>query len=44
MSNEDLKVTIDAIRSLRKELTSSPEKALAYLIQSGIVKTKPLLG
>lgn len=37
MSNEELKRTLEALKSFRKELTSSKEKALAYLVDAGIV-------
>lgn len=37
MSDQELKNTIDAMTSFRNELTSSPEKARAYLIEAGIV-------
>jgi len=36
MSDHDLKKSVEAMKSLRDELTSSPEKALAFLIRSGI--------
>jgi hypothetical protein len=37
MSDQDLKKTVDAMTSLEAELTSSPEKALAFLVKLGIV-------
>lgn len=37
MSNEDLQRTLDALAALQKELTSSPAKALAFLVEVGIV-------
>jgi hypothetical protein len=36
MSNEELKRTVEASRSVREELESSPEKALAFLVELGI--------
>jgi hypothetical protein len=37
MSDEELKKTVDALNSLQKELTSSPAKALAFLVEAGFV-------
>jgi hypothetical protein len=37
MSDDDLKKTVEAMTSLENDLTSSPEKALAFLIKAGIV-------
>ena len=37
MSDQELKNTIDAMTSFRNELTSSREKARAYLIEAGII-------
>jgi len=35
MSDEDLQETIEAMKKLREEVTSSPEKALAFLVELG---------
>ena len=37
MSDQELKKTLDAMESLRKELTPSKEKALDFLVRAGIV-------
>ena len=37
MSNEELARTLAAMKALREELTSSPEKALAFLVEAGIL-------
>jgi hypothetical protein len=37
MSNEDLQKTLDALAAAQKELTSSPAKALAFLVEHGFV-------
>ena len=37
MSTQDLKATIEAMKNLQDSLTSSPEKALAFLVESGVV-------
>jgi hypothetical protein len=37
MSNEDLQKTRDALAALQKEFTSSPEKARAFLVESGFL-------
>jgi|HubBroStandDraft_2_1064218.scaffolds.fasta_scaffold1119135_2 hypothetical protein len=37
MSNQDLKKTLDAVDALTKEVTSSKEKALDFLVRAGFV-------
>ncbi|WP_161571079.1 hypothetical protein [Granulicella sibirica] len=37
MGNKDLKESLESMASLRKELSSSPEKTLAFLVEAGIV-------
>jgi len=37
MSDEDLQKTRDALAALQKELTSSPEKARAFLVKYGFL-------
>jgi len=37
MSDKEFKSTVEAMASLRDELTSSPEKARAYLVEAGIL-------
>lgn len=37
MSDSELKKSVEAMEKLRKELTSSPEKALKFLVEAGIV-------
>ena len=37
MSDEEFQNTVDAMESLRDELTSSPERARAYLVEAGIL-------
>lgn len=37
MSEQELKKSVEAMQNLRHDLTSSKEKALAFLIQAGIV-------
>jgi hypothetical protein len=37
MSDEELKKTLEAGRALAEEVTSSPEKALAFLVEMGLV-------
>ena len=37
MSNEELKRTREAMKSLTAELVASPEKARAFLVEAGIV-------
>jgi hypothetical protein len=37
VSEQELKKSVEAMTSLRKALTSSPEKALDFLVQAGIV-------
>ena len=37
MSDEELKKTVDAMRALTNELTSSPEKALAFFVKHGFL-------
>jgi hypothetical protein len=37
MNKKDLEETLEALRVFGKELTSSPEKARAYLVQAGII-------
>ncbi len=37
MSDQDLKKSLEAMKLLRKDLTSSPAKALAFLVEAGIV-------
>lgn len=39
MSEQELKKSVDAMQNLCKDLTSSREKALAFLVQAGIVTT-----
>ncbi len=36
MSDQDLKKSVEAMKALRDELTSSPDKALAFLVKAGI--------
>ena len=38
MSDEELKKTLEGMERLRKELTSSPEKALKFVVDNGFVK------
>lgn len=35
MSDEDLQETIEAMKKLREDVTSSPERALAFLVELG---------
>ena len=37
MSDEELKITLAASKALMEEVTSSPEKALAFLVEMGLV-------
>jgi hypothetical protein len=37
MSDQEFQNTVEAMASLRDELTSSPERARAYLIEAGIL-------
>jgi hypothetical protein len=37
MSNEELKRSLAAMKELRDELVASPEKALAFLVEAGLV-------
>jgi hypothetical protein len=37
MRDADLKKTVQAMRSLSNDLTSSREKALAFLVEMGVV-------
>jgi hypothetical protein len=37
MSDQEFRNTVEAITSLRDELTSSPERARAYLVEAGIL-------
>jgi hypothetical protein len=37
MSDEELKATLEALAKIRKEIGSSPEKALAVLVRFGFV-------
>jgi hypothetical protein len=37
MSDEELQKTVDALNALEVELTSSPEKALAFLVKYGFL-------
>ena len=37
MSDQDLQKTVEALTALENELTSSPEKALAYLVKAGFL-------
>jgi hypothetical protein len=39
MSEQELKKSVEAMQNLRNDLTSSKEKALAFLVQAGIVTT-----
>lgn len=38
MTNEDLRKTVESARKLTAELTTSKEKALAFLVECGINK------
>lgn len=49
MSEQELKKSVEAMQNLRNDLTSSKEKALAFLVEAGIVTTsgeltKPYVG
>jgi hypothetical protein len=37
MSDQELKKTVDAMQNLCDDLTSSKEKALAFLVEAGFV-------
>jgi hypothetical protein len=37
MSGQELKKSVEAMQTLRNDLTSSKEKALAFLVAAGIV-------
>jgi hypothetical protein len=37
MSDKDLKETIDALKSVRKDIGSSRKKAIAFLVKAGIM-------
>jgi hypothetical protein len=37
MSGQELKKSVEAMQTLRNDLTSSKEKALAFLVEAGIV-------
>ena len=37
MSGQELKKSVEAMQTLRDDLTSSKEKALAFLVEAGIV-------
>jgi hypothetical protein len=37
MSDKEFENTVQAMASLRDELTSSPERARAYLVEAGIL-------
>lgn len=37
MSEQELRKSLEAMQNLRNDLTSSREKALAFLIEAGIV-------
>jgi hypothetical protein len=39
MSEEELKKSVEAMQNLRNDLTCCKEKALAFLVQAGIVTT-----
>jgi hypothetical protein len=39
MSEQELKKSVEAMQNLRNDLTTSKEKALAFLVQAGIVTT-----
>jgi hypothetical protein len=39
MSEQELKKSVEAMKNLQNDLTSSKEKALAFLVQAGIVNT-----
>jgi hypothetical protein len=39
MSEEELKKSVEAMQNLGNDLTSSKEKALAFLVEAGIVTT-----
>jgi hypothetical protein len=39
MSEQDLKKSVEAMQNLRNDLISSKEKALAFLVEAGIVTT-----
>ncbi len=39
MSDQELKKSVAAMKSLRDDLTSSKDKALAFLVEAGIVTT-----
>jgi hypothetical protein len=36
MSEQDLRATLEAMSKVREEATSSPAKALAFLVEAGI--------
>jgi len=37
MSDQELKKSVEAVQSLRDDVASSKDKALAFLVESGIV-------
>jgi hypothetical protein len=37
MSGQELKKSVEAMQTLRNDLTSSKERALAFLVEAGIV-------
>ena len=37
MSGQELEKSVEAMQTLRNDLTSSKEKALAFLVEAGIV-------
>jgi len=39
MSEQELKKSVEAMQNLRNDLTTSKEKALASLVEAGIVTT-----
>jgi hypothetical protein len=39
MSEQELKKSVEAMQNLRNDLTSSKEKALAFLVEAGMVTT-----
>lgn len=39
MSEQELKKSVEAMQNLRNDLTSSKERALAFLVEAGFVTT-----
>jgi hypothetical protein len=37
MGNKDLKESLESMEDLRSDLSTSPEKTLAFLVEAGIV-------